>query len=48
MVKGTRVVFAEPGMLKGVRAINFVRLGEVEPKVVKGFPGNELKLGESV
>jgi hypothetical protein len=48
MVEGTRVVFAEPGVLEGVRAGDFVCVGEEEPEVAKGFPWNKLELGKSI
>ena len=42
------VVFTEPGVLKGVRVVNLVRLREEEPEVLKGFPRDELELGKGV
>ena len=48
MVEWARVVFTEPGMLEGMRAVNLVCLGEEEPKVMKGLSRDELELGKSV
>jgi hypothetical protein len=45
MVEQAGIVFAEPRVLEGVRAINFVCVGEEEPEVLEGFPGDEFKLG---
>jgi hypothetical protein len=48
MVKGARVVLTEPGVLKCVRAIDFMSVGEEEPEVAKGLVWDELKMGEGV
>jgi hypothetical protein len=48
MVEWARVVFTGPGVLEGVRMVNLVCLGEVEPKVSEGLSRDELELGESV
>ena len=48
VIKWAKVVFAEPEVLEGMRAVNFVGLGEEEPEVVKGLPRDELKLEKSV
>jgi hypothetical protein len=48
VMKGAGVVFAKPGVLEGVRAVDFMGLGEEEPKVVEGLPRDKLKLRKSV
>ena len=48
MVEWTGVVLAEPRMLEGVRAVNFVCSGEEEPEVVEGLSGDELKMGKVI
>ena len=48
MVKWAQVVFAEPGMLDGVGAVDFVCLRKEEPEVVEGFPWDKLELGKGV
>jgi hypothetical protein len=48
MMEGTRIVFAEPRVLKGVRVIDLVHVREEEPEVMKGFVRNELELGKVV
>jgi hypothetical protein len=47
-MKGAQVVFAEPRVLEGVRAIDFVCVREEEPEVSEGFLGDKLELGNSV
>jgi hypothetical protein len=47
-MKGTRVVLAEPRVLKGVRAIDFVSVGEKEPEVAERLVRDEFKARESV
>jgi hypothetical protein len=42
------VVFAEPGVLEGVRVVDFMGLGEEEPKVAEGFPKNKFELRNGV
>jgi hypothetical protein len=48
MVEWARVVFAEPGVLEGVRVVNLVCLGEEEPEVTEGLSRDELELGKGV
>jgi hypothetical protein len=48
VVEWAGVVFTEPGVLKGVRVVNLVRLREEEPEVPEGFPWNELELGKGI
>ena len=48
MVEWAGVIFAEPGVQKGVRAINLVCLGEEEPEMPERFPRDEFKLGRCV
>jgi hypothetical protein len=36
-MEGTQVVFAEPRVLEGVRAVDFVRVREEKPEVAEGF-----------
>jgi hypothetical protein len=47
-MKGARVVLAEPGVLEGVGAVNFVCVGEEEPKVTEGLVGDEFKVRKGV
>jgi hypothetical protein len=48
MVEWAGVVLAEPRVLEGMRVIDFMSLGEVEPEVTEGFPQDKFKLGKSV
>jgi hypothetical protein len=48
MVKGAGIVFAEPRVFKGVGAVDFVHVGEEEPKVMERFIRDELELGKGV
>jgi hypothetical protein len=48
VIKGARVVFAKPGVLEAVRAVDFMSIGEEKPEVVKGFVRDELELGKGV
>jgi hypothetical protein len=48
MMKGARVVLAEPRVLKGVQAIDFVSIREEEPEVAEGFVGDEFKARKGV
>jgi hypothetical protein len=47
-MKGARVVLAEPRVLESVGAVDFVCVGEEEPKVAEGLARDEFKLGKSV
>jgi hypothetical protein len=48
VVKGTRIVFAEPRVLEGVGAVDFVCIGEEKPEVAEGLARDKFKLGKSV
>jgi hypothetical protein len=48
VMEGARVVFAEPRVLEGVGAIDFVCIQEEEPEMVEGLVRDEFKLRESV
>ena len=48
VMKGARVVFTEPRVLEGVGVVDFVGVGEEEPKVSEGFLWNKLELGNGV
>jgi hypothetical protein len=48
VMKRTRVVFAEPRVLEGVRAVDFLCIREEEPKVPEGFSRDKLELGNGV
>jgi hypothetical protein len=47
-MKGARVVFTEPRVLKGVRAIDLVSVREEEPEVVEGFTQDEFEARKGV
>jgi hypothetical protein len=47
-MKGTRVVFTEPGVLEGVRTVDFVCVGEEEPEVAEGLVRDEFKMRKGV
>jgi hypothetical protein len=47
-MKGARVVFTEPRVLEGVGVVDFVGVGEEEPKVTEGLVWDEFELGKSV
>jgi hypothetical protein len=48
VMKGARVVLAEPRVLESVGAVNFVCVGKKEPEVTKGFVWDEFELGKGV
>jgi hypothetical protein len=48
MMEGTRVVLTEPGVLEGVRAVNFVCVGEEESEVAERFVWDKFKLREGI
>jgi hypothetical protein len=48
MMEWARVVFTEPRVLKGVRAIDFVRVREEEPEMPEGFSRDKFELGKGV
>jgi hypothetical protein len=48
VMKGAGVVLAEPGVLEGVRAVDFMGLEKEKPEVAKRFPREELKLRNGV
>jgi hypothetical protein len=47
-MEGARIVFTEPRMLKGVGAVDLMRVGEEEPEVTERFAWDELELGKGV
>jgi hypothetical protein len=48
VVEWAGIVFAEPGMLDGMRTVDFVGLREKEPKMVEGFSRDKFELRKSV
>jgi hypothetical protein len=48
MMEGTRIVFTEPRVLEGMRAVNFVRVREEEPEMTKGLIRDKFELGKGV
>jgi hypothetical protein len=48
VIKGARVVLAEPRVLEGVRAVDFVCIREEEPKVAERFVGHKFKARKGV
>jgi hypothetical protein len=48
MVKWVGVILAKPGVLEGMRVVNFVCLREEEPEMAEGLPWDKLKLRKGV
>jgi hypothetical protein len=48
VVKGARVVLAEPRVLEGVGAVDLVCIRKEEPEVTEGLVGDELKARKGV
>ena len=48
VVKGAQVVLAEPRVLEGVGAVDFMCVREEEPKMTEGLVRDELELGKSI
>jgi hypothetical protein len=47
-MKGAQVVFTEPRVLEGVRAVDFVCVREEEPEMAEGLIRDEFKLRKGV
>jgi hypothetical protein len=48
MMKGARVVFAEPRVLEGVGAVDLVSIRKEEPEVAEGLVQDELEARKGI